>query len=184
MMAQKESSSTAKKPRRFPRSIAGMLSITGEFISQSSFGNVVQVIYRIWFLASFELGCNKLNHLNEMKFWNDWICASLFRYGIKGFKCMDYSNNLPEFETWLVITDLSRRVLLGFKLAELALKPPLVLILWREEENSTPKKSTAGKSIHLYVQVGGQAYLHSANLDTGAWSTTMFTEGSASVEVE
>jgi hypothetical protein len=68
MMAQKESSSTAKKPRRFPRSIAGMLSITGEFISQSSFGNVVQVIYRIWFLASFELGCNKLNHLNEMKF--------------------------------------------------------------------------------------------------------------------
>ena len=136
-MAQKESSSPAKKPRKFPRSIAGMLSITGEFISQSSFGNVVQVIYRIWFLASFELGCNKLSHLNEMKFWNDWICASLFRYGIKGFKCVDNSKTLPEFETWLVITDLSGRVLSGFKLAELALKPALVLILWREEENST-----------------------------------------------
>ena len=112
-MAQKEFSSSARKPRKFPRSIAGMLSITGEFISQSSFGNGVQVIYRIWFLASFELGCNKLSHLNEMKFWNDWICASLFRYGIKGFKCMDNSKTLPEFETWLVITDLSRRVLSG-----------------------------------------------------------------------
>ena len=118
-----------------------MLSITGEFISQSSFGNVVQVIYRIWFLASFELGCNKLSHLDEMKFWNDWICASLFRYGIKGFKCMNNSKTLPEFETWLVITDLSGRVLSGFKLAELALNPPLVLILWREENSTLEQRN-------------------------------------------
>jgi len=52
------------------------------------------------------------------------------------------------------------------------------------ELHSWAKKSTAGKSLHLYVQAGGQAHLHSANLDTGAWSTTMFTVGSASVEVE
>ena len=44
------------------------------------------------------------------------------------------------------------------------------------ELHSWAKKSTAGKSLHPYVQAGGQAHLHSANLDTGAWSTTMLCQ--------